>query len=199
MDIDIVFGIVVLILSVVIHEMAHAYAARGLGDPTPEMEGRLTLNPFAHLDLFGSLIVPTISFLAGGFIIGWAKPVGINPYNFKRMRKAGEAFVAFAGPLSNILIAVVAALIFRAFPTELSLLPVATIVMVNIGLAVFNLIPIPPLDGSKILYFLLGIHQTKIRFILDQYGLLIALLILLFLSDTIGEIIMWVVRALLGI
>jgi Zn-dependent protease len=199
MDIDIIFGIVILIFSVIIHEMAHAYTAYAFGDPTPQVEGRLTLNPLRHLDLMGSVIVPFLCFQLGGFIIGWAKPVMINPYNFKRFRRWGEALVAAAGPISNILLATLAALIYRANPTAAFFLPVVTKVIVNRWLAIFNLVPVPPLDGSKILYSLLGIHQSRVRFFIDRYGLFIALAILLFLSDEIGSVILWGTRVLLGV
>src|SRR3990167_7211782 len=103
---DFVFIIAILIMSVVIHEVAHGYAALALGDTTAKYQGRLTLNPIAHLDLVGSLLVPLMGYFVGGFIIGWAKPVPFNPYNL-RSAKWGEAIVAVACPLSNIFIAII--------------------------------------------------------------------------------------------
>ena len=112
MQIDFIFSIIVLIFSVVIHEVSHGYAAYYLGDNTAKFQGRLTLNPLKHLDLFGSLFVPLMTYFAGGFLIGWAKPVPFNPYNL-RDQKWGEAMVAVAGPLSNIFIAVFFGLFIR--------------------------------------------------------------------------------------
>ena len=133
--------ILVLIMSVVVHEVAHGYMASYLGDDTARYQGRLTLNPLEHLDPVGSFIIPLISFTFGGFIIGWAKPVPYNPYNLRSSRRS-EALVAAAGPASNLILA----LIFW-----LALGPGNFFTAINVTLAIFNLIPIPPLDGSKIL------------------------------------------------
>jgi len=149
MDFTFIFQILILIMSVVIHEVSHGYAALFLGDKTAEYQGRLSLNPLKHLDLFGSVLVPAMSYFLGGFIIGWAKPVPFNPYNL-RNQKWGEAIVAVAGPLSNIFIALAFGLSLRffgsAFPASFIAI-VGYIVLINIILAVFNLVPIPPLDG----------------------------------------------------
>lgn len=144
-----------LILSIIIHEVAHGFMANWLGDPTARLAGRLTLNPLAHIDLFGSILLPGILVLMQApLMIGYAKPVPYNPYNLKN-QKWGDALVAFAGPGVNLLLAVVFALIVRtgvalgwspAF-VELSLY----IVSINLVLAFFNLIPIPPADGSKVI------------------------------------------------
>lgn len=147
--------IVALILSIVLHEMAHGYMADWLGDPTARLQGRLSPNPLVHIDILGSIIVPALLFISNaGFLFGWAKPVPYNPYNLND-QKWGEAKVAAAGPAVNILIAVLFGLLIRfnellglnsAF-IELS----SYIVYINILLALFNMIPIPPLDGSKII------------------------------------------------
>ena len=148
--------VVILILSVIIHELAHGYAALALGDPTAKLAGRLTLNPLPHIDLLGSIIIPAILVLSSaGFVFGWAKPVPYNPYNFQKGGKWGEAFVAFAGPGVNILIALVFGLLIRfapllSFPASFTEI-VSFIVFINILLAFFNLIPFPPLDGSKVI------------------------------------------------
>lgn len=150
-------------MSVVAHELSHGYAADSLGDPTARMAGRLTLNPVSHLDMLGSIIVPTLSYLAGGFIFGWAKPVPYNPYNLRGGR-FGEAFVAAAGALMNIFLAVFLGLILRFWGSELpaSFVDLAsTAVFINILLAIFNLVPIPPLDGSKVLFSLLPFHSAR--------------------------------------
>src|SRR3989338_2621215 len=152
MQLDIVFSIAILIMSVVIHEVSHGFAANYLGDPTARLEGRLSLNPISHLDPIGSVFVPVmLALLPGNLMFGWARPVPVNPYNLRG--KYAEAIVAAAGPLSNIALAVVFGLFIRfaaeAVPAS-SLHIAALVVIVNLVLAIFNLIPIPPLDGSKI-------------------------------------------------
>ena len=152
---DIFFQVILLIFSVVVHEVAHGVAAYRLGDPTAKYAGRLTLNPIKHLDLFGSIILPALLVTTkAGFIFGWAKPVPYNPYNFKRGGKWGEAIVAVAGPASNLAIALVFGLLIRfAVPAGLLSTEVlqltASVVFINILLALFNLVPIAPLVGTK--------------------------------------------------
>jgi Zn-dependent protease len=150
---DFVFVILILILSVVIHEVSHGYAAERLGDPTARLSGRLTLNPLKHIDPVGSVIIPAILVLSqAGFLIGWAKPVPYNPYNLRNARW-GEAIVAGAGPATNIFIALFFGLLIRFgdvfSPAFITL--AGYVVFINILLAIFNLLPIPPLDGSKVL------------------------------------------------
>lgn len=147
--------VVALILSVVLHEMAHGYAANWLGDPTARLQGRLSANPLVHIDPMMSVILPALLIFSGSpFLFGAAKPVPYNPYNFTN-QKWGEAIVAAAGPLMNIFIALVFAVLFRL--SDVLQLPEAflglavQIIILNIFLAFFNLVPIPPLDGSKIL------------------------------------------------
>jgi Zn-dependent protease len=150
------FSIAILVISVVVHEVSHGYAALMQGDVTAKYAGRLTLNPIKHLDPFGSVIFPLLlSLIPGGIIFGWAKPVPFNPNNL-RNKRWGEAIVAIAGPISNIILAIVFGILIRFSDflglnqsfIELSLV----VVLINIVLAIFNLIPIPPLDGSKILF-----------------------------------------------
>lgn len=170
--------IAALIMSIVLHEMAHGYAANWLGDPTARLQGRLSGNPLVHLDPLGSVIIPALLFFSSaGFLFGWAKPVPYNPYNLTD-QKYGEAKVAFAGPLMNIAIALLFAGLIRLAPTLAlpgSFIEIATyIVYVNILLALFNMLPIPPLDGSKILPVLLPIgaamkYQALIR-TAEQFG-----------------------------
>jgi len=162
-----IFIILILLFSVVIHEVSHGYAALALGDQTAKDEGRLSLNPIVHLDPIGSFLVPLVGFLSGGIIIGWAKPVPFNPYNLRNQRW-GEALVAVAGPLSNIMIAVVFSIIIKlaesaGFATEPFLFAASYLVYINIILALFNLIPIPPLDGSKILFSVLPYKFQSFR------------------------------------
>ena len=149
--IDGIFIIAVIVMSAVIHEVMHGVAAERLGDPTARLQGRITLNPISHLDPIGSVLLPIILVLTSSPILfGWAKPVPYNPYNL-RPGRFSEAIVAGAGPLSNLAIALTGGLIIR-----LGLLPggmtdiVFLIVFINVILFLFNLIPIPPLDGSKI-------------------------------------------------
>jgi len=157
MDLLQIAMIVALIISVIIHEMAHGYAANWLGDPTARLAGRLSPNPLVHIDPMMSVILPGLLVLSGSPILfGAAKPVPYNPYNL-RNQKWGEAIVAVAGPLANIVIAIVFAVLIRLI--DLGVLALSetfvqlsvSIIVLNIFLAFFNLIPIPPLDGSKIL------------------------------------------------
>lgn len=185
MGIETIFFIIVLVLSIVIHEVAHGYAANMLGDPTARLQGRLTLNPISHIDPLGSIILPGILILISSPILfGWAKPVPYNPYNL-RNAKWGEAIVAAAGPLVNILIAVVFALFVRVTLADgdmgLETVFAGFIVYINMLLALFNLIPIPPLDGSKILKSLLPYHMAQTvsawEAKLFQYGFFVTLLL----------------------
>tara|TARA_B100000745_G_C20140041_1_gene390827 strand:+ start:294 stop:932 length:639 start_codon:yes stop_codon:yes gene_type:complete len=154
--------IAALILSIVLHEMAHGYAANALGDPTARLRGRLSGNPLVHMDPIGSVLVPAFLFFSGAsFLFGWAKPVPYNPYNL-RNQKWGEAMVAAAGPAVNILLALIFAMIIRfagVLGLSYAFVELASyIVYLNILLAFFNMIPFPPLDGSKILAALLPLR-----------------------------------------
>lgn len=173
--------IAALIMSIVLHEMAHGYMANWLGDPTARLQGRLSGNPLVHIDPLGSVIIPGLLLLSSsGILFGWAKPVPYNPYNLKDQRY-GEAKVAVAGPLMNIAIALVFALLIRS-SVELGLPPsfvgiASYVVYINLLLAFFNMIPIPPLDGSKILTAFLPFHaQQKYRELtmwVERYGLIV--------------------------
>jgi len=154
--------IAALILSIVLHEMAHGYAANALGDPTARLRGRLSGNPLVHMDPIGSVLVPAFLFFSGAsFLFGWAKPVPYNPYNL-RNAKWGEALVAAAGPAVNLLLAAIVAMIIRSADVlglSNAFVELASyIVFINILLAFFNMIPFPPLDGSKILAALLPLR-----------------------------------------
>jgi len=181
-----IFFLIILLFSVIIHELAHGYVAYSLGDPTAKYEGRLTLNPLKHLDLFGSIILPILLFIAGSpFLFGWAKPVPINPYNF-RDKKYGEIKVSIAGPLSNFSLAIFFGLILRFLPAGIVAynqgiaIALGYIVSINIWLAFFNLIPIPPLDGSWILFSFLPDTMQSFKNFLRQYGIVILVLLILF-------------------
>ena len=199
------FLIVILIFSVVIHEVSHGAVANFLGDPTAKYAGRLTLNPIKHLDPIGSVILPLFLIVmaqitGGGIIFGWAKPVPINPFNF-RDQKYGSAKVSLAGPAANLALALFFGLALRFLPLILGVPGLALIfsyiVYINILLAVFNLLPIPPLDGSHILFtFLPG--KEHIRAILSQYGLFILLFVLFFFFPVIAAIVNVIFRLIVG-
>jgi len=200
------FLIIILIFSIVIHEVCHGATANYLGDPTAKYAGRLTLNPLRHLDPIGSVILPLFlvimaKLMGGGIIFGWAKPVPINPYNF-RDQKYGSAKVALAGPGSNLAIALVFGLALRFFPA-ISTIPnlflmFSYIVYINILLAVFNLLPVPPLDGSHILFTFLSSRMENIKIFLSQYGIFILLFIIFFFFRWIALFINWIFALISG-
>ncbi len=199
-SLDFIFSIIILIMSVVIHEVSHGYAAYFQGDKTAEYQGRLTLNPIKHLDPVGSLLVPLISYNIGGFIIGWAKPVPYNPYNLVN-KKWGEALVAVAGPVSNLVIALFFGLILRffAFLFPASFISICVLVVyINILLAIFNLMPVPPLDGSKILFAFLPVY-SKARAFLEQNGLILTLLVIFFFWQYVSPLIGIIFSLITGI
>lgn len=173
--IDFILLIIIAIISIVLHEVAHGYAALTQGDPTARQAGRLTLNPLAHIDPFLTIILPGLLILSGSSIIfGGARPVPVNPYNFRHGVKS-NAIVAASGPLTNFLLAVLFALLLRVFPYSSILL---NAVYLNIVLMVFNLIPIPPLDGSRVLeLFLSPSARYQLRKI-EPYGMLIIFLLI---------------------
>lgn len=158
-----VFTVLVLIYSVIIHEVAHGYAANSLGDPTARLAKRLTLNPLRHVDLFGTIIIPGLLVLSHSpFLFGWAKPVPYNPYNLKSQRW-GEAIVAVAGVATNLLLAIIFALVARAAYADGSAMYgdlASIVVLINLFLGLFNLIPFPPLDGYTFLRGLLPLKSA---------------------------------------
>lgn len=171
----------VLLMSIIIHEVSHGYAAYRLGDPTAKEAGRLTLNPLAHIDPIGSIVVPLVFYFAGGLIFGWAKPVPIELKNFKNPKK-DFGIVGAAGPLSNMLLAVFFGFILRLgsganFLSPLVAQALIIIVVINILLTVFNLIPIPPLDGSRILYALLPVRWYQKIIILERYPVFMIMIV----------------------
>lgn len=186
-------------MSVVIHELSHGYMADLLGDPTPRLQGRLTLNPIKHLDLFGSVIVPLLTSLSG-FAFGWAKPVQWNPYNIENKRM-GEFLISIAGPASNFIIALVFGLIARFAGDSLSSSFISIslyIVAINIVLAVFNLVPLPPLDGSKILFSILPSRYMWIREMLEAYSIFFFLILIFFIWRYIEPIIPLIFKVIVG-
>ncbi len=203
MEINFLFTIAILIMSVVIHEVSHGYAAYWQGDPTAKNAGRLTLNPFSHLDFFGSLVVPLLAYMSTGFMFGWAKPVPYNPYNLKNQRWGG-ALVALAGPGANILVAAVFGLVIRfsaslGITSEVFLGAAQMVVLLNLVLAIFNLVPIPPLDGSKILFAALPYRYIEFRQFLERYSILFILFFIFFLWKLILPIVFFVFSLITGL
>jgi len=179
-----IFSLIILLFSIMLHEIAHGNIAYHLGDPTAKYAGRLTLNPLKHLDPFGSIILPLILLLVTfcrGPIFGWAKPVPINPYNFKD-QKWGTLKVAIAGPSMNFLVAIIFGLLIRFFPflPEGFLVIFSLITVYNLAWGIFNLVPIPPLDGSHILFTFLPEKFTQLKLALQQYGMFILLFFIFF-------------------
>ena len=203
MDVNFIFSLLILLFSVVLHEISHGYAAEIQGDPTARLAGRLTLNPLSHIDPVGSILVPLFLVLShAGFMIGWAKPVPFNPYNL-RNQKWGEAIVAVAGPAVNILIALIFGLFLRFYPiSSLSSQVVSfmvTIVIINLVLAVFNLVPVPPLDGSKILFALFPNKLLPLRVFLERYSIFLVLILVFFLWQWIVLAVFWLFTLITGL
>ncbi|MCC7469802.1 MAG: site-2 protease family protein [Bacteroidetes bacterium] len=200
-----IFYIAVLIMSVVIHEIAHGYAALSFGDQTAKYEGRLTLNPIKHLDLYGSIILPLLLVVTHApFLVGWAKPVPYNPNNFRpEDRRKGNIWVASAGILANLSIAVFFGIIIRLggfLGLSQTVIDISsTIVFLNIVLAIFNLMPFPPLDGSKIIFGVLGHKSIKIERFMEKYSIGFLIFFLFFLWRYITPAIYFVFKLMTGI
>ncbi|MFA5871476.1 MAG: site-2 protease family protein [Parcubacteria group bacterium] len=227
---DFVLLLIILVMSAVVHEVSHGLAAFWLGDPTAKYAGRLTLNPIKHLDLWGSFLMPVLLWVlsGGAFFFASAKPVPYNPYNLKN-QKYGPAVVGAAGPISNIVIAIVFGIFLKIFIIS-GLVPISDsikllnnlftgqgllgsglsgvailfimIIYVNILLAFFNLVPIPPLDGSKLLFAILPISEER-KLYLEQFGLIFIIPLVIILSGPIFTIIRFIelsfFRLVLGI
>lgn len=205
MVVDLIGGIfiaVVFIYSVVIHEVSHGLIARSLGDHTAEDMGRLTLNPLKHLDMFGSILLPLfLVIISSPFVFGYAKPVPYNPHNL-RDRKYGPAKVAFAGPAVNLTLAVLFGLVLRFLPEALgnSILPglLGSIVQINLLLAIFNLIPIPPLDGHWLVLTFLPARFNAIKVFMVRYSMMLFLVLLVFIFPLIYPLINFFFRVIVG-
>ncbi len=201
-----IFTLFVFLFSVIVHEVAHGVVALRLGDTTAKDLGRLTLNPIAHLEPFGSFILPILLYFAtnGAMIFGWAKPVPYNPLRLKNpMRDAG--LIAAAGPITNLGVAIIFGIMIRILAHSINPLRIETlfvllhvIVSVNILLAIFNLVPIPPLDGSKVLFALLPKRYAQVQTILERYGLLFLLLFITIGFNLIKPIINTVYHLIVG-
>lgn len=201
MDITVgIFFLIVIIFSAIIHEYSHGWAADQLGDPTAKLSGRLTLNPLAHIDLWGSILLPLLLYFSSGgrFLFAYAKPVPFNPYNLTKAPKYGTGIVAAAGPLSNILLAVVFGLLYRFLPVPTLLPFIEIIVWANVLLAFFNLIPIPPLDGSKILLVLLPHKYQQVLLRIEPYGMIILIIFIFLGFQFVLPIMYFLLKLILG-
>jgi Zn-dependent protease len=191
-------------MSVVIHEVSHGLAAERFGDDTARVAGRLTLNPFKHLDLFGSIILPVVLVLSHSpFLFGWAKPVPYNPNNLSS-RRWGTLAVASAGILANVFVALFFGLIIRFAPQFISFPPefyfiTGAIVIMNLGLAIFNLVPIPPLDGSKILLSFLPESASNFIMAYEQYSIILLLIFIVYFSHYLGPILTYLFQVFTGL
>ncbi len=197
------FGFVVFIYSVVIHEVSHGFAAQALGDDTARLMGRLSLNPIKHIDIFGSVILPLFLWVAGSpFLFGYAKPVPYDPRNL-RDQKYGPIKVALAGPASNLSVAVVFGLMLRFFPDALpaTIIPqlFALIVAINLVLAIFNLFPIPPLDGHWVLMTLLPARYHAFKSFLYRYSIFIFLIFLILIYPIVFPVVPWLFHLITGL
>lgn len=198
MDPIFIFTIIIFLYSVIIHEVSHGFAAYFQGDKTAKYAGRLTLNPIPHIDIFGSIVLPILLiFSHAPMVIGWAKPVPFNPHNL-RNKKWGEAIVALAGPLSNIFLALVFGFLLRFgyFPSLVE--PFSYIVFINLVLAVFNLVPIPPLDGSKILFSFLPYSMEYVREFMERNGLYLLIGFVVFVWDYVYPLVSVLFKLITG-
>lgn len=194
-----------LLIGFPVHEFAHALAAYQLGDGTAKLFGRLTLNPIAHFDPLGAGMLVVSVLFGGGFIIGWAKPTPVNTANL-RDRRNGEVIVSLAGPASNLIMASLGAFVFRlVFSPDTTIPPqvlnlLLLFVLYNVALTIFNLIPVPPLDGSTLLFrFVSPQTAWRLRPALAQYGLFVLLAIVLFGGRFIGGFIVDATYRLVGL
>lgn len=207
---EIILSLIVLLFSVILHELAHGYAADRLGDPTPRLSGRLTLNPKSHIDPFMSILLPLLLIMSGSpVVLGGAKPVPVDPYNLKEGRK-DMALVALVGPLTHIILAIISSFLFKTLmPLTLESTGIMLVgwflmrvVQINLFLAIFNLLPIPPLDGSRIFALLLPEKEARIYLSLGSIGMFILFFLLVFpiagfsLSDFIGNLYLFSIRLL---
>jgi Zn-dependent protease len=186
MDIQLIimiFWLIALFVSITVHEFMHAWSANYLGDPTAKAMGRVSLNPIVHIDPIGTVLLPLFLIIANvGIVFGWAKPVQINPNNFKDY-KVGQALTAIAGPIGNLILILIFAAAYHLMPDK-NLFTLLLVIMVNINLIlmIFNLLPIPPLDGSKVLYRFIS-HEAAAK--LEQYGIYILLAFIFFFSGRV--------------
>ena len=172
-------GIICFAFTIIIHEVAHGWMADRLGDPTAKLLGRLTLNPIPHIDLYGTILLPLFLILMHSpFLFGWAKPVPYDPYNLKDPKK-DSALISLAGPLANIIIATILAIVYRFIPNQVVSGLIIQIIEFNVALAVFNLIPIHPLDGGKILIGILPNKEAReFDIFMNRFGIILLVFII---------------------
>jgi Zn-dependent protease len=202
---DLILNFTIIFFSLVLHEVSHGHAAKMLGDDTAERYGRLSLNPLRHIDMVGTIIVPFMMIMlskisnSSPIIFGWAKPVPVNPYNLKNPKR-DMAIVALFGPLSNFLLALVVAIIIRfnnvfGFSSYVAGFLI-TIVYLNVLWMVFNLVPIPPLDGSKILFYFL--KNDNLERVFSRFGFMFLILIILYGFTPIQMVTGMITKVLIG-
>lgn len=202
-----IYSLIVILFSAIIHEYMHGWMADRLGDATAKHDGRLTLNPIAHIDPWGSIGMPALLyFMSGGaFIFGYAKPVSFNPYNL-RDQKYGVAKVAVAGPFANLVLAIFFGTVLRFLLANPSLIDnpmlitlLAIIVQINIVLMIFNLLPIPPLDGSKIITPFLSHNMQEKFYELEKYGLILVFGFVIFGFQFVIPVIEFIFKLIVGV
>lgn len=204
---QLIVSAVPILIAITFHEVAHGLVANRLGDPTARQMGRLTLNPLAHIDLVGTIILPAILIITGAPVFGWAKPVPINPHNFRDPRR-DMAISAAAGPVTNLLLAILSLLILKfliipaaGFLPDSLTIPLTMMfrqsILINIILAAFNLLPIPPLDGGRVLTGFLP-HQQAVAFSkIEPYGFFIVIILLM--TGIAGVFINPIIRLMLAL
>lgn len=202
--ISIVVVVASILISITLHEAMHAYTSHWLGDDTAYLQGRVSLNPLRHIDPFLTIGMPLLLFLIGAPILGAAKPVPFNPARL-RYDEFGAAMVAFAGPLTNLILAVIAGIFIRLFVGSVSPIVVEMMglfMLVNIGFFVFNMIPFPPLDGSRVLYAIAPQPLQRIMASIESFGLfgflIFFFLLFSYIGPILGQVIFWVAEIILG-
>jgi len=202
MNLFFVFQLIVLIYSVIIHEIAHGYVAERLGDSTARAAGRLTLNPIPHIDLFGSILLPLLLLITNSpVMLGWAKPVPYDPAALYKDYRRGPLKVALAGPLANVFVFLAFGLFVRFFSTSLSpilVIAFAYIALLNLSLALFNLLPIPPLDGSKLLTLFLPAHSVFAMERMGGLGMILIFFLLFYIAPFLSGVIRFVFTLVAG-